>query len=87
MEIPDALVGDREVFMVLIWHSMKPLDLGQREEVVMWSKPCMIKNLEKGSQEKGGTLSQKNHLGVPYCEKGLVSIALYCQKSWNELCI
>ena len=28
MEIPDVLAVDREVFMVLIWHSMKPLDLG-----------------------------------------------------------
>ena len=28
MEIPDALAVDREVFMVLICHSIKPLDLG-----------------------------------------------------------
>ena len=28
MEIPDALAVVREVFMVLIWCSMNPLDLG-----------------------------------------------------------
>ena len=29
----------------------------------------MDKNLEKGSEEKGGPLSEKNCLGVPYWEK------------------
>ena len=28
LEIPDALAVDREVFMVLIFCSIKPLDLG-----------------------------------------------------------
>ena len=31
--------------------------------------PAWTRNLEKGSEEKGGPLSEKNHLGVPYCEK------------------
>ena len=35
----------------------------------MWSIPYMERNFEKGSEEKGGPLSEKNHLGVPYCEK------------------
>ena len=26
------------------------------------------KTLEKGSEENGGPLSEKNHLGIPYCE-------------------
>ena len=41
MEMPDDLVVDREVFMVLICHSIKPLDLGYKGEVVMWSMPCV----------------------------------------------
>ena len=45
----------------------------------------MERNLERGSEENGGPLSEKNHLGVPYCKKGLVSIVLYCQRSGNEL--
>ena len=47
----------------------------------------MDKNLEKGSEEKGHPLLEKNHLDVPYWEKGLVSIVLGCQRSWNEVCI
>ena len=35
----------------------------------MWSIPCVDKNLEMGSEEKGGPMSQKNYLGVSYCEK------------------
>ena len=30
MEVPEALAVDREVFIVLIWHSIKSLDLGYR---------------------------------------------------------
>ena len=29
MEIPEALAVVREVLIVLIWHSMKPIDLGR----------------------------------------------------------
>ena len=47
----------------------------------------MDKNLEKVSEEEGGPLSEKNHLGVPYGKRGLVSIVSGCQRSWNGLCI
>ena len=56
----------KEVFIVLIWHSMNPLDLGWRGDEVKWSIPCVDKNFEKGSEEKGGPLPEKNCLGVPY---------------------
>ena len=35
MEIPEDLAADREVFIVLIWPSTKPLDLGQKGDEVM----------------------------------------------------
>ena len=35
----------------------------------MWSMACDDSNCEKGSEEKEGPLSEKNHCGVPYCEK------------------
>ena len=41
---------------------------------------------EKGSEEKGGSLSEKNCLGVPYLEMGLVGIISGCQRSLNEFC-
>ena len=44
---------------------MNPLDFEYRWDEVKWSIPCVDKNLEKGSEEKGDTLSEKNHLGVP----------------------
>ena len=69
MEIPDDLAVDREVFMVLICHSIKPLDLGYKDEQVMSSIPCDEGNWEKGSEENGGPLLEKKHLGVAYCEK------------------
>ena len=28
IDIPDALAVDREVFIILIWHSKRPLTLG-----------------------------------------------------------
>ena len=59
----------KEVFMVLICLSMKPFDLGYKGDEVMWSMPWDDKNYEKGSDEKGGPLSEKKHLGVPNCEK------------------
>ena len=77
-----------KVFIVLICHSMKPFDLGQRGEDVMWSMACDDRNCEKGSEEKWGPLSEKKHCGVPYCKKkGLVSFGLCCLRSWNGLCI
>ena len=53
----------------------------------MWSIPCLERNCKEGSKEKGSSLSEKSHLGVPYCKRGLVSVVLYCQRSWNEHCI
>ena len=35
----------------------------------MSSVTCMEGNCEKGSEEKGGPLSERNHLGVSYCKK------------------
>ena len=52
MEIPDDLVVDREVFMVLICLSIKPL--GNKGEEVMWSMLWVNRNLENGSEENGG---------------------------------
>ena len=54
MEIPASYAVDKAVFMVLICLSMKPLDLGYRGEEVMWSIPCVERNFENGSEEKGG---------------------------------
>ena len=45
-----------------------------------------VRNFEKGSEEKGGPLSEKKHCGVPYWEKGLVNIGLCSLSSWNEFC-
>ena len=59
----------KTVFMVLIYHSMKPFDLGYKGDEVMWSMAWDDKNCEKGSEEKGGPLSEKKHLGMPNCEK------------------
>ena len=59
----------KDVFMVLICHSMKPFDLGYKGEEVMWSMAWDDKNCEKGSEEKGGPLSEKKCLGMPNCEK------------------
>ena len=69
MEVPEALAVDSGVFIVLIWHYMKSLDLGYMVDEVKWSIPCVDKNLEKGSEEKGSPLSEENHLGIPYWEK------------------
>ena len=63
----------KDVFMVLICHSMKPFDLGYKGDEVMWSMAWDDKNCEKGSEEKGGPLSKKKHLGMPNLKKGLVS--------------
>ena len=59
--------------------------LSVEDDEVMWSIPCMDKNLEKGSKKKGGPLSEKNCLGVPYCEKRSCHYSVSCQRSWNEL--
>ena len=40
----------------------------------MWSMHGQ--EFERISEEKGGPLSEKNCLGVPYCKKGLVSIVI-----------
>ena len=85
MEVFGVCVVAKEVFMVLIFLSIKPFDLGYKGDEVMWSMACNVKNCEKGSDEKGGPLSEKKCWGLPNCEKGLVSNELYCLWSWNEL--
>ena len=59
----------KEVFIFLICLSMKPFDLGYKGDEVMWSMARDDKNCEKGSDEKGGPLSEKKCLGVPNWEK------------------
>ena len=54
----------KDVFMVLICLSMKPFDLGYNGDEVMWSVAWDDKNCEKGSDEKGGPLSEKKCSGV-----------------------
>ena len=49
----------------------------------MWSMACDDRKFKKGSDEKGGPLLEKKHWIIPYCEKGLASIELYCLRSWN----
>ena len=48
--------------------------------------PGVDKNLEKGSEEKGGPIVREKSCGFTILGKCLVSIVLGCQKSWNELC-
>ena len=69
MEVFDACAVAKEVFMVLICLSIKPFDLGYKGDEVMWSMACDVKNCEKGSDEKGGPLSEKKHWGLPNYEK------------------
>ena len=59
----------KEVFMVLICLSIKLFDLGYKGDEVIWSMACGDKNCEKGSDEKGGPLSEKKCLVMPNCEK------------------
>ena len=47
----------------------KPFDLGYKGDEVMWSMACDVKNCEKGSDEKGGPLSEEICWGLPNCEK------------------
>ena len=59
MEVPDDLAVVSEVLMVLICHSMKPLDLEYRGEDIMWSMPGDERKWGKGSEENGDPLSVK----------------------------
>ena len=74
IEVLDACAVAREVFMVLICLSIKPFDLGYKGDGVMWSMACNVKNCEKGSDEKGGPLSEKKCGGLPNCGKIIIII-------------
>ena len=63
MEVFDACVVAKEVFMVLICLSIKPFDLGYKGNEVMWSMACNVNNCERGSDEKG-VHCQKRNVGV-----------------------
>ena len=52
----------KEVFMVLICLSIKPFDLGYKGDEVMWSIAWDDKNCKKGTDEKGGPLSEKKNV-------------------------
>ena len=67
-DIPEGFAVAKAVLIVLICHSMNPLDLGYRGDEVMGSMYWDARNFWKASEENGGPLSEKNLLGGPYCE-------------------
>ena len=58
MDVPAGLAVVSEILRVLICLSMNPFDFGQRDEEVMCSMLRDVRKDEKGSEEKGGPLSE-----------------------------
>ena len=67
-DLPEEFAVAKAVLIVLICHSMKPLDLGYRGDEVMWSIYWDARNFLKASEENGGLLSVKNLFGGLYFE-------------------
>ena len=67
-DLPEECAVAKAVLIVLICHSMKPLDFGYRGDEVMWSVYWDARNFWKALEENGGPLSERNLLGGPYCE-------------------
>ena len=67
-DLPEEFAVAKAVLIVLICHSMKPLDLGYRGDEVVWSMYWDARNFWKALEENGGSLSEKNLFGGPYCE-------------------
>ena len=56
IEIPYALAVVRKVFIVLIWHSMKPLDLGQRGMKLSGQCPGWTKIWKRVQRKRGSII-------------------------------
>ena len=67
-DLPEEFAVAKAVLIVLICHSMKPLDLEYRCDEVMWSMYWDGRKFWKASDENRGPLSEKNLFRGPYCE-------------------
>ena len=67
-DLPEELAVSKAVLIVLICHSIKPFDLGQWGDEVIWSIQYDARNFWRASDENGGPLSEKQSLEGPYWE-------------------
>ena len=84
IESPEALVVLREVIIVLIWYSMNPIRFWV--EVMKLSGQYLVQTkIRKRVQSKREVHCQRKIIWVYHIgKKGLASIALGCQGSWNK---